>query len=313
MLMSLNRSGYAELRDPFEPLSKTSLQLHSIQIFRIQYARATELAHYIADKNNGLLTSHGSAGSDDRTNQLWVRDTSKTIQTIGEFIRHMDVPSQEVLIKTRILTVDGHFLRSLGIFLKREQTSSSESSNSSLEGGVVIPMIRFTRGNTLDITLKALERNGHARILSSPELVTRNHHTASIESGEEIPYQERTGVGNTSVTFKKATLRLKVTPVVFPKKHVLLQLEVNQDKISSITVNGIPAIRTQQLTTEIVINDQETAILGGIYENSTQQEEVGIPFLKNIPVLGALFRQNQRIEDRRQLLILVTPRIIDQS
>ncbi len=284
----------------------------------IHYANAAQLANYLNNPHSHVLSATGFAGADARTNRLWITDAEENRSRIHTFIQQLDVPIDQVLIKARIVSVDEHFLHALGVLFGTETSAKTTGGDLTMDlpktttsfGSVEVPILKLGNDRILDLTLTAMEQEGHAQIISSPELMTNNRQTAVIESGEEIPYQEKTGEGNTSVAFKKATLRLKVTPVVLPGKRLLLQLAVNQDKISSLQVNGVPAIRTQRLSTEVLLNDRETAVLGGIYEVITQQEETGVPVLRNVPIVGGLFRQRQNSIERKQLLIFVTPRVI---
>jgi type IV pilus assembly protein PilQ len=141
-------------------------------------------------------------------------------------------------------------------------------------------------------------------------LFTANQQTASIESGEEIPYQEISKSGGTGIAFKKAVLSLKVTPQIMPGNRVLLQLQVNQDKPSNRMVLGVPAISTRQMSTNILVKNGETVVLGGIYEENKENGQQRIPFLGKIPAIGWLFKQFSVTENKRELLIFVTPKII---
>jgi type IV pilus assembly protein PilQ len=160
------------------------------------------------------------------------------------------------------------------------------------------------------VQLSALENEGHGELISSPSLFTANQQTASIESGEEIPYQEVSKSGATSVAFKKAVLSLKVTPQVMPDHQVMLELQVNQDKPSNRMVLGVPAISTRQMSTHILIKNGQTIVLGGIYESDKEAGQRRIPFLGKIPLVGLLFRHQNSVLRKRELLIFVTPKII---
>ena len=173
-----------------------------------------------------------------------------------------------------------------------------------------VSLIKLANGKSLAVELAALEKSGHGELISSPSLLTLNQQTASIESGEEIPYQETSGSGATSVTFKKAVLSLKVTPQVMPGNQVMLQLQVNQDKPNKRMVLGVPSISTRQMNTNILVKNGETVVLGGIYESNHEREEQEIPFLGKIPLVGWLFQQQNILNNKRELLIFVTPRVI---
>lgn len=302
-------------RDPFN-FQKTKAPLTSL-VLTINYAKASDLAKFLT-KNHDIVSPHGHIEADIRTNQLWITDDTTHIKSIQHIVHKLDVPVAEVLIKARIVSVDDNFVHTLGVIFGTELNQSMGGDAFTMDmptrsggGGVInFPIVKLGNGRLLDLELSALEQQGHAEVISSPELMVSNRQTAIIESGEEVPYQEKTGQGNTSVAFKKATLRLKVTPCIMPGKRILLHLTVNQDKISTLLINGVPAIRTQQLTTQVLVNNKDTIVLGGIYEQITSHQEEGVPGLRKIPIIGALFRQRHRVNERKQLLIFVTPRVM---
>lgn len=308
------------IRDPFVPTAITVTENSAMQtiLIPIHYADATTVAEFLNNPHSHVISPSGFVAVDARTNQLFIRDKMNRVLFIQQMIKKLDVPISQVLIKARIISADSHFSHALGLlFHSAAAQTSNHSQDLALDLPVTtdinsanIPIIKFGNGQLLDLTLTALEQEGHSQLISSPELMTNNRQAAMIESGEEVPYQEKTGEGNTSVAFKKATLRLKVTPILLPNHRILLQLIVNQDKISHLLVNGVPAIQTQQLNTSVLLKDQETAVLGGIYEEVHQGEEVGLPGLRSAPIVGGLFRERQRLTQRKQLLIFITPRII---
>ncbi|HYF97400.1 MAG TPA: secretin, partial [Coxiellaceae bacterium] len=238
------------------------------------------------------------------------------LNEIKNIIAKLDIPVKQILIKARIINLDERYLQNLGISFGTQITNNDTGLN--LEEAAVnfqsgqfnIPIVKLQNNEFIDLQLNALEQDGHAQIISSPELITNNLIAASIQSGEEVPYQEQTINGNTSVTFKKAVLKLKVTPNIMPQQKILLQLEINQDKISTLSVQGVPVIRTQELITEVLLNSKETVVLGGIYEQSNSQAFNQVPLLNKIPLVGRLFRQRQTLRERKKLLIFITPQIL---
>ncbi|OGT50946.1 MAG: hypothetical protein A3F17_08140 [Gammaproteobacteria bacterium RIFCSPHIGHO2_12_FULL_41_15] len=313
-------------RDPFlfsEDLSSSrpASDLLPSSVIPLHYAKATELAQWLMKTKGpgGLISPRGHVEADTRTNQLWIEEDALHLQYIRHLVQQWDVPVLQVFIKARIVSVDDHFTHTLGLLFSTARKSSESSSSdadlstSTVEAGTIeFPIARLGNGRQLDLALSALEQAGHANVLSKPELMAHNHQMAVIESGEEVPYQEKTGQGNTSVTFKKATLRLKITPDILPGGRILLHLTVNQDKISHWQVNGVPVIRTQQLTTQVLLRNQETVVLGGIYEHIHSFQEEGVPVLRHLPLMGALFRHRSQINQRKQLLIFVTPEVIHE-
>ena len=234
-------------------------------------------------------------------------------------IAAVDRPRQQLLLKARIVSIDNNFVRDLGALFETSQpfmaTAGRGNTNlatppSSAIGSFTIPIANLQDGYLLDVKLNALEKTGHAKVVSSPELVTLDHDPAIIESGEEIPYQQETLSGGTSVSFKKAVLKLQVTPHILPNHDILLDLSVNQDKVSLLTVQGVPAIHTQQVSTEIEVKNKQTFVLGGVYEESVSNQKQGIPYLQAVPLLGYLIQNNQRVNEQRDLLVFVTVEII---
>jgi type IV pilus assembly protein PilQ len=176
-----------------------------------------------------------------------------------------------------------------------------------------VAIARIGIHSLLDLQISALENEGHARVISSPELLTANRTPAYIEAGDEIPYQEKTSSGATSVDFKKAVLSLKVTPQITAQNRIILNLEVNQDKLGALLVNGVPSIQTRAIQTQVLVSDSQTLVLGGIYEQSHQQNLVRIPVLGKLPLIGNLFSDRRTIIQRQELLIFVTPKVLQQT
>ncbi|MBU2987728.1 type IV pilus secretin PilQ [Saccharophagus degradans] len=163
----------------------------------------------------------------------------------------------------------------------------------------------------LGMELSALENSGYAEIVSQPKVITGDKQKASIESGTEIPYQEESASGGTTTSFKEAVLKLEVTPQITPDNRVIMDLVINQDSISSIDANsGIPVIDITQLETQVLVADGETIVLGGIYTTNTFTGETKVPLLGDIPFVGKLFRNDFKSEDKREILIFITPRIM---
>lgn len=223
-----------------------------------------------------------------------------------------------LFIKARIVSVDRHYLQSLGLLFATSQPQIKSPDHLNMDtptlrtgvGVAHIPVAKFSNGSTLDLQLNALQNEGHADIISSPELLVNNNEWAEISSGQEVPYQEKTGEGNTSVAFKKAVLRLKVKPTLLDNQHILLNIALNQDKVASLVVNGVPSIQTQQIKTNVSVQNQHTIVLGGIYETVNAKQGISIPILSRIPLLGRLFRNTEQQVEQKSLLIFITPEIM---
>lgn len=164
----------------------------------------------------------------------------------------------------------------------------------------------------VDLELSALQTEGRGEVVSNPRVITSNQKQATIEQGVEIPYQEASASGATSVSFKKAVLSLAVTPQITPDDRVVMDLEVNKDSVGGI-FSGIPSINTRSVTTQVLVNNGDTVVLGGIYEQTTSTGEDKVPLLGDIPLLGYLFKSTSKAENKSELLIFVTPKILKES
>lgn len=292
------------------------------KLIPIHYAKAKDLAALLQAKINNLLSPRGSVTVDERTNQLWIKDTPARLAQIQSFLQGIDIPAKQIQIAARIVNADESSVEELGLKFGTvtSNTSATPTQTDQLHmdmpltidnvGHFTVAIAKLGQGTLLDLELSALEREGRARIVSDPELITSNRQPALIESGQEIPYQEKTSSGATSVAFKKAVLSLKVTPEITPENRILLNLTVNQDKVDTLSVNGVPAISTQQVQSQVLLSDGETIVLGGIYEQINSNVTERIPFWSAIPVLGKLFTDKQTRSERKELLIFVTPKLV---
>lgn len=317
--------------------------LHS-EFLQINYAKASDIATLLKDKETSFLSSRGSLGVDARTNILWIQDSNSRIDKIKKLVKQLDIPVQQVLIEARLVNVTKDFAEDLGIrfgvskptflsgALKKanqvlpnaasvEEISLADRLNFDLASlplstsptSVGIALAKLGDGILLDLELSALESEGRGEVISSPRLITINQQAAVIESGEEIPYQEATSGGATAVAFKKAVLSLKVTPQITPDNKILMDLKINQDIPSPKVFNGVPTIITKEIQTNVLVNNGQTIVLGGIYKQDKNNEINRIPFLGDLPVVGALFRNQSTSIKNEELLIFITPRIISNN
>jgi type IV pilus assembly protein PilQ len=169
----------------------------------------------------------------------------------------------------------------------------------------------------VDLELSAAQAETRAAVVSSPRVITANQKEAVIEQGTEIPYQQSASSGATTIAFKKAVLSLKVTPQITPDNRIILDLDVKKDTIGTVVVSSggvnVPAIDTQEITTQVLVNDGQTVVLGGILSTTSRDQSTKVPYLGDIPVLGNLFKQTTKIDDKDELLIFVTPKIIREG
>lgn len=270
-------------------------------------------------KHNGLLSPSGKLIVDESTNKILVIDYKQNIAKIKSFIHMVDVAPQQVMIKARIIDIDNQSLRDLGVDFAMQQSGraidssgyemSIPQTNTEL-GTLQIPLLKLASGSNFDMRITALQHSGRVKLIATPELLTINRHSAIIQSGEDVPYQQSTNNGGTSIAFKKAGLALKVTPIILSKKRIKLQLEVDHDQVGETLSNGTPMIRTRKLQTQVIIHQGQTLVLGGIFRTTDNDRSSRVPFISSIPVLGWLFRHHIKSRDKQQLLIFVTPKII---
>ena len=164
----------------------------------------------------------------------------------------------------------------------------------------------------LELELSAMQEEDRGEVVSSPKVITSNRHTALIEQGTEIPYLEASSSGAATVTFKKAVLKLEVTPQITPDDHIIMDLAVHKDEVGELFL-GIPSIDTRKVITQVLVDNGETVVLGGVYEQTTKKGSTRVPFFGDLPMVGVLFRTTLDDEKKRELLIFVTPKIVKQS
>jgi type IV pilus assembly protein PilQ len=164
----------------------------------------------------------------------------------------------------------------------------------------------------VDLELAAMQREGQGEVVSSPRVITANQKEAVIEQGVEIPYQEASSSGATSVSFKKAVLSLKVTPQITPDDRVIMDLRINKDSVGAIYA-GVPSINTREIATQVLVDNGETVVLGGVYEQTKSTDTAKVPLLGDLPVVGRLFRNDTNVNNKEELLIFITPKILKES
>ncbi len=179
-------------------------------------------------------------------------------------------------------------------------------------GNFAFSLFRLPAGFLLNLELSAMESDLRGKVVSSPRVTTANQQEAVIEQGTQIPYQQATSSGATSVQFKDATLSLKVTPQITPDDKIVMDLEVKKDSRGEVT-NGVPSINTQRVQTQVLVANGETAVLGGIYEQTERNDVDKVPFFGNLPVLGHLFKRTEKVNNKTELLIFITPRVLDEN
>ena len=279
-----------------------------------------------------ILSERGSAIVDERTNTIILTDIGNKIDEFKRLLARIDIPVKQVLIEARIVKAESDFRKELGAswgLAGSDQVDFSlgNSTSGTLEGilatdlGISDPAAAFSlsylsNNLLIDLELSALESGGFGEIVSQPKVLTADQKKASIKSGVEIPYQAVTNNGDASgavveTQFKEAVLQLEVTPQITPDNRVIMDILVKQDSIGSFTVNGEPAINVTEITTQALVGNGQTLVLGGIFQSEELTGDQKVPILGDLPLVGNLFKKQMRTRDKREILIFITPRIID--
>lgn len=328
------------------------------KVIHLNYALATDVANILKGPQNQLLTPRGQVAVDTRTNTLFVRDTPTSLNDIVPKVIKLDIPARQVLIEARIVNINTTYEQELGVRFgvsdTRHLSGTFQGANSIAQGnnpanvmnagGTVdptqrlnfnIPATTLFDGSTpagiavalahigpalLDLELSALEGEDHAHIIARPRVITSNQQKAMIQTGEEIPYQQATSSGATSITFKDAVLSLEITPQITPDDKIILSLKATENSKGENIITGgtggvptseVPAINTQAVQSNVLLNNNETIVLGGVYKQTKDNAVDRIPFFGSLPVVGALFRHNHVEDQKNELLIFITPKIIE--
>nr|WP_167336609.1 MULTISPECIES: secretin N-terminal domain-containing protein [Pseudomonas] len=295
------------------------------ELIPIHHARATDIAELfhtlMAHEAGGA--SHGSLSVDERTNTLVASQSPERLEELRRLIGELDVPVRQVMIEARIVEANVDFEKSLGVRWGGEVRLGKGLSLGSADTFVDLGVDRaaasigvgLVRNNVLlDLELSAMEKTGNGEIISQPKVVTANKETARILKGTEVPYQETSGSGATSVTFREASLSLEVTPQITPDNRVIMAVKVTKDEPDYLNaLDHVPAIRKNEVNAKVRINDGETIVIGGVY--STVQSKVvdKVPFFGDVPYVGRLFRRDVLQEKKSELLVFLTPRIMSDQ
>jgi type IV pilus assembly protein PilQ len=326
--------------------------LHT-ETFHLRFQRAESFIKILTDDKQRILSKRGSAVIDARTNTLFIQDTPTKMDEIRNLIAQVDIPVKQVMIESRIVEASDTFSKNLGARLGVNQagkgspflhgravlggqieapgyqtgqaldipTFNNQALNVNMAAGAVggfrpgalsFVLFNAARSVFLNLEISALQADGRGKIISNPRVVTSDQTEATIEQGTEIPYQQATSSGATSVSFKKAVLSLTVKPQITPDDNVIMDLKVNKDSRGADTVSG-PAIDTKKISTQVLVENGGTVVIGGIYTQDERTTVTKVPLFGDIPVLGNLFKNTQKRDDKTELLIFVTPRILKDT
>ncbi|NLQ18544.1 type II and III secretion system protein [Marinomonas sp. M1K-6] len=253
---------------------------------------------------------------DNRTNSI-VTYSCHSIAGVKETLAWLDAPLRQIEISAQIAQVSRSAQSQFGV---NWQTNLSDGVRSSFGGAVDLGALVSTSSldfstagsaGLLAFTLDMMESEGSANILSKPKIVTSEGLPARIESGTEVPYQT-VNDDNINVEFRQAALMLEVTPFVKDGEHILLSLTIHQDSVGDL-VNGVPSLKTNRLKTQVVVKNQETLVLGGIFREESFESESRVPFFSDIPWLGELFKRRSEQQEKVELLVFITPKLLQMS
>jgi type IV pilus assembly protein PilQ len=325
------------------------LELMRTEVYTLRYMKAVDLVKIITDSKQKILSKRGSAVPDIRTNNVFVQDTAKSLEQVQAIIEKTDVPVKQVMIESRLVIADDRYSKALGARFGVNKTGSVGSNNYAIGGNIAqtggigvnstsgvtaasggtdglqsnlgvtgatgsfaFSLFRLPAGLLLNLELTAMESDGRGKVVSSPRVTTANQHKAKIASGTEIPYAEASSSGAATISFKSAVLSLEVTPQITPDNKIIMELDVTKDSVGEVYA-GVPSIKTQNISTQVLVGNGETAVLGGIYEQTQRNDVSKVPFFGDLPVMGRLFQRKTTQNDRTELLIFVTPKIMDDS
>jgi type IV pilus assembly protein PilQ len=301
---------------------------------------------------DGLLSPRGTVSTDPRTNTVIINDTSQKIDQIRKMVDLLDVSVKQVMIEARIVSASTDFSKEMGVkwgVLSQGITNNrnllvggsdttlwnlrepdddgkytiERPDNLNVDLGAVTPgASRIAFGLIslsdfmLDLELSAVQADGYGEVISTPKVMTADKQSAKIEAGTQIPYASSLGAGATVVPkteFINATLSLDVTPSITPEGKVMMKLNITKDSPGPATPTGQLTINKNAIDTNVLVDNGETVVLGGIFEETSNNSQTKVPFLGDLPYVGKLFRRDSKTENKRELLIFVTPRIVNDT
>ena len=309
-----------------------------VEYIPINYGSATELVTILTSGgqggggagggagggNRGFLSSRGSVSADVRTNTLLISDTRKKIDEIKRMLEVLDRPVDQVLIEARVVIADETFARDLGArfgFQDIDNPGNNSDStktrgfdiNLGVTGGGVFNLGILNPSSNLDLELSALQAEGRGEVVSNPRVITTNQREATITQGDEIGYTtpQAAGAGQALATpaFKEALLELKVTPTITTDGRVFMQVNIKKDDIKGFTL-GVPSLTKRSITTGVMVDSGDTVVIGGVYEFRNREDISKLPWLGDVPVLGNLFKKRGKSHSKAELLVFVTPRVL---
>ncbi|MGF6556205.1 type IV pilus assembly protein PilQ [Pseudomonas sp. S30_BP2TU TE3576] len=314
------------------------------ELLQVNYAKAADIAKLFQSVTSAEAKAdeRGSITVDERTNNIIAYQTQERLDELRRIVTQLDIPVRQVMIEARIVEANVDYDKSLGVrwggsIQNRGNWNTSGVSNG-VNGSSTIGTPGSTSTNTpfvdmgavnntsgigiafitdnvlLDLELTAMEKTGNGEIVSQPKVVTSDKETAKILKGTEIPYQEASSSGATSVSFKEASLSLEVTPQITPDNRIIMEVKVTKDEPDFLNkVQDVPPIKKNEVNAKVLVNDGETIVIGGVFSNTQSKVVDKVPFLGDVPYLGRLFRRDVVSEKKSELLVFLTPRIMNNQ
>lgn len=291
------------------------------ELLTIHHAKAADLAQLLLASLEGGGISTGSLSVDERTNTLVVYLPADRLAEMRQLVAQLDVPVRQVAIEVRIVEANVDYEKSLGVrwggplYGEKLRPGKELFVDLGLERAGSSIGLGLLRGDVLlDLELSAMEKSGNGEIISQPKVVTADKETARILKGTEVPYQETSQSGATSVSFREASLSLEVTPQITPDNKVIMTVRVTKDEPDYVNaLNNVPPIRKNEVNAKVRVADGETIVIGGVYSTSQNNVVDKVPFFGDLPYVGRLFRRDALQEKKSELLVFLTPRIMSDQ
>jgi type IV pilus assembly protein PilQ len=308
------------------------------ELLQVNYAKAADIAKLFQSVTSAQAKAdeRGSITVDERTNNIIAYQTQDRLDELRRIVAQLDIPVRQVMIEARIVEANVDYDKSLGVrwggsIQNRGNWNASGVGNGASDSGSTstsspfvdlgvanntsgIGIAFITDNVLLDLELTAMEKTGNGEIVSQPKVVTSDKETAKILKGTEIPYQEASSSGATSVSFKEASLSLEVTPQITPDNRIIMEVKVTKDEPDYLNkVQDVPPIKKNEVNAKVLVNDGETIVIGGVFSNTQSKVVDKVPFLGDVPYLGRLFRRDVVSEKKSELLVFLTPRIMNNQ
>ncbi len=323
-VLSVWPAGAREAQITNKPAQKSKRLPTQREVFALSHADATELASAMKNVGERLLSSNGSVTVDARTNRLLVDDTRASLTNLRSWIKEMDRPVGQVELAAHIVTMTQQSLHELGVKWFRSSKATAQGPADGRAFGVDLAVtqpgsfvgfnVGRINGRQLELELSALERKQQLAFIASPRLLAAHRQQASIKQGTEIPYQTSSGESSSaSVQFKEAVLGMEVMPTILPAQRIRLKLRISQNAPGQKLQQAdgeVLLIDKQEIETQIEMNEGETVALGGIFQQRGHAGRDGVPGLSKVPLLGGLFRHTASENERRELVVFITPRLV---